>query len=237
MHALAVLLLLVQAPVLRQDGLQFKDLNRNGVLDPYEDWRLSPDQRARDLVARMTLEEKAGAMMHGTARSTGPTGFAGMGAQYDTAANRALIDGIAPEAASREGWTVVHAPSQADVAIMRLSAPFETLHPEYVMAAFMHEGSLAFKDGDPDFDTFKRVSAAVPTIVTVYLDRPAILTPLKDRARALIANFGVSDAALMDVAAIRCGPTCGTSMRPSASPCSSPRTIWTRPTAWRIASR
>src|SRR3989442_5607240 len=92
MHALAVLLLLVQAPVLRQDGLQFKDLNRNGVLDPYEDWRLSPDQRARDLVARMTLEEKAGAMMHGTARSGGPMGFAGMGAQYDTAANRALID-------------------------------------------------------------------------------------------------------------------------------------------------
>ena len=39
----------------------------------------------------------------------------------------------------------------------------------------------------------------VPTIVTVYLDRPAILTPLKERARAVIANFGVSDAALLDV--------------------------------------
>jgi beta-glucosidase len=31
------------------------------------------------------------------------------------------------------------------------------------------------------------------------LDRPAILTPLKDKARALIANFGVSDAPLIDV--------------------------------------
>src|SRR5882672_1148293 len=92
MHAVAVLLLLVQAPVLKQDGLQFKDLNRNGVLDPYEDWRLPAEQRARDLVAHMTLEEKAGAMMHGTARSGGPMGFAGMGGQYDTAANRALID-------------------------------------------------------------------------------------------------------------------------------------------------
>ena len=39
----------------------------------------------------------------------------------------------------------------------------------------------------------------MPTIVTVYLDRPAILTPLKERARAVIANFGVSDAALLDV--------------------------------------
>ena len=94
MHAVAVLLLLVQTPVLKQDGLQFKDLNRNGVLDPYEDWRLSPDQRARDLVARMTLAEKAGAMMHGTARSTGPMATAGMGSQYDTAANRVLIDSV-----------------------------------------------------------------------------------------------------------------------------------------------
>src|SRR5438046_10107096 len=92
MHAVAVLLLLVQAPVLQKDGLQFKDLNRNGVVDPYEDWRLTPDQRARDLVARMTLEEKAGTMMHGTVRSTGPSGGVGMGAAYDTAANRRLID-------------------------------------------------------------------------------------------------------------------------------------------------
>src|SRR3981081_2232553 len=94
MNTIAVLLLLVQAPVLKQDGLQFKDLNRNGVLDPYEDWRLSPEQRARDLVGRMTLEEKAGTMMHGTARSTGPTATAGMGPQYDTAANRVLIDSV-----------------------------------------------------------------------------------------------------------------------------------------------
>src|SRR6266436_4785454 len=87
--------MLVQAPVLKQDGIEFKDLNRNGVLDPYEDWRLSPDQRARDLVARMTLEEKAGAMMHGTARSVGgPMASAGMGGQYDTAAVRALIDSV-----------------------------------------------------------------------------------------------------------------------------------------------
>ena len=74
-------------------GLRFRDLNRNGQLDPYEDWRLTPAARARDLVSQMTLEEKAGAMMHGTARSGGPMGGAGVGTAYDTAANRALIDG------------------------------------------------------------------------------------------------------------------------------------------------
>ena len=44
----------------------------------------------------------------------------------------------------------------------------------------------------------KRVSARVPTIVTVYLDRPAILTALRARARP-DRDFGVSDAALLDV--------------------------------------
>src|SRR5687768_15521543 len=93
MNAL-LLVLAVQAPVLQLDGQRFKDLNRNGTLDRYEDWRLTPEQRARDLVARMTLEEKAGVMMHGTARTTGPTGGVGFGGQYDTAANRALIDSV-----------------------------------------------------------------------------------------------------------------------------------------------
>src|SRR5687768_1422003 len=72
------------APVLERGGLRFRDLNRSGALEPYEDWRLAPEARARDLVARMTLEEKAGAMMHGTARTSGPMGGAGVGAAYDT---------------------------------------------------------------------------------------------------------------------------------------------------------
>ena len=37
-----------------------KDLNRNGELDPYEDWRRPVEERIDDLVSRMTLEEKAG---------------------------------------------------------------------------------------------------------------------------------------------------------------------------------
>ncbi|PYO92947.1 MAG: beta-glucosidase, partial [Gemmatimonadetes bacterium] len=112
---------------------------------------------------------------------------------------RVYLHGVGPEAVAGEGWTVVDDPAKADVAIMRLNAPFERLHPQYVFGQFLHEGSLAFKDGDPDFEAFKRVSTAVPTIVTVYLDRPAILTPIKEGARALLANFGVSDAALIDV--------------------------------------
>nr|WP_106780215.1 glycoside hydrolase family 3 N-terminal domain-containing protein [Lysinibacillus timonensis] len=45
------------------DGNTFKDLNANGELDPYEDWRLSADERARDLVSQMTIEEKVALLM------------------------------------------------------------------------------------------------------------------------------------------------------------------------------
>jgi beta-glucosidase len=47
-------------------GLRFKDLNDNGRLDVYEDWRLPAQKRAADLVGRMTLAEKAGMMLIAT---------------------------------------------------------------------------------------------------------------------------------------------------------------------------
>ncbi|MEO8562095.1 MAG: glycoside hydrolase family 3 N-terminal domain-containing protein [bacterium] len=119
---------------------------------------------------------------------------------------RVYVAGVDLAAVRRAGWTVAADPAQADVAVMRLVAPYETLHPAYVFGAMQHEGSLAFREGDKAFDEFRRVSALVPTIVTVYLDRPAILTPLKGKARAIVANFGVSDDALLDVLAGRAKP-------------------------------
>jgi len=53
-------------PLVEQDGLLFRDLNSNGILDPYEDWRLSPEERTQDLLSQMTLREKAAQMQHPT---------------------------------------------------------------------------------------------------------------------------------------------------------------------------
>jgi len=50
--------------IIKDKGLQFRDLNKNGKLDKYEDWRLSDDERIADLVSQMTLEEKVGLMFH-----------------------------------------------------------------------------------------------------------------------------------------------------------------------------
>ncbi len=51
------------APVLTLDGMTFRDLNKNGRLDAYEDPRRPIDQRVEDLLGQMTLEEKCGLMV------------------------------------------------------------------------------------------------------------------------------------------------------------------------------
>ena len=52
--------------LIEADGYQFIDLNGNGALDAYEDWRLDADTRAADLVSQMTVREKIAQMQHPT---------------------------------------------------------------------------------------------------------------------------------------------------------------------------
>ncbi len=50
--------------ILTVDGLAFKDLNKNGKLDKYEDWRLPFDERAKNLASQMSVEQIAGLMLY-----------------------------------------------------------------------------------------------------------------------------------------------------------------------------
>jgi beta-glucosidase len=59
----------LEAHILVADGYAFKDLNRNGVLDPYEDWRLPWETRIADLASRMTIEQIAGLMLYSAHQS------------------------------------------------------------------------------------------------------------------------------------------------------------------------
>ena len=55
---------LTSAKTIGKDGLFFRDLEGTGELLPFEDWRLTPEERARDLASRLTVEEIAGLMMY-----------------------------------------------------------------------------------------------------------------------------------------------------------------------------
>lgn len=46
----------------KDDGVNMvdgcRDMNKNGTIEPYEDWRLTPEERLDDLMSRLTTEEK-----------------------------------------------------------------------------------------------------------------------------------------------------------------------------------
>ena len=64
--------------IITADGLAFKDLNKNGKLDKYEDWRLSADERAKDLASKMAIDQIAGLMLYSDHQAIpGRSGFMG----------------------------------------------------------------------------------------------------------------------------------------------------------------
>ena len=52
--------------VLREGGKCFKDIDKDGKLDDFEDWRLSPEQRAMSLASELTVEQMVGLSLHST---------------------------------------------------------------------------------------------------------------------------------------------------------------------------
>jgi len=109
-----------------------------------------------------------------------------------------FIKNINPEVASFYG-TVVTKPEEADIAIIRLQTPHYPL-PEArgnPIAAMFHTGDLDFKG--KELQDILKLEKTVPTVVDIYLDRPAVIPEINHYAKALIANYGASDAALLDV--------------------------------------
>ena len=92
---------------------------------------------------------------------------------------------------------VVSDPQMADIAIIRLKTPFIPVDTDIPFAKGFHHGDLDFKE--PKKTEILQLLATVPTIVDIYLDRPAVIPEISKHAKALLANYGASDAALLDV--------------------------------------
>ena len=69
--------------ILTVDGFAFKDLNRNGKLDAYEDWRLPVDDRARDLAGKLSVEQIAGLMLYSGHQAIPVSGTGRFGGTYN----------------------------------------------------------------------------------------------------------------------------------------------------------
>ncbi len=93
--------------------------------------------------------------------------------------------------------TLVDNPADADVAILRIKTPWYPVDTKNPFAQVFHHGDLDFK-GETKQEILHLLKT-VPTIVDIYLDRPAVIPEISAYAQALLANYGASDAAVLDV--------------------------------------
>ena len=103
------------------------------------------------------------------------------------------VEGADPAVVGRYG-TVVDRPEDADVALVRLMAPFEP-RSDLFLESWFHQGSLDFPPGL--VARLARVAAACPLVLDVVLDRPAVLTPLLPLATTVVGSYGTCDDALL----------------------------------------
>ncbi len=69
--------------LLTDKGFAFKDLNQNGELDVYEDWRLPVEERAQDLAKKMSIDQIAGLMLYSGHQSIPAGGYGPFGGTYN----------------------------------------------------------------------------------------------------------------------------------------------------------
>jgi len=92
---------------------------------------------------------------------------------------------------------IVSAPEEADFAIIRINTPWYPVETKNFFAASFHHGTLDFKAAKKK--EILELLNTVPTVVNIYLDRPAVIPDITDAAVALIADYGASDSSVCEV--------------------------------------
>lgn len=111
-----------------------------------------------------------------------------------TSSAKIYVEGIDKQIAATYA-TIVEKPENADFAIIRLQTPY--IPREGLIEGLMHDGDLDFKA--PEKSRILSLLKQVPTIVDIYLQRPAVIPEVAEQSAGLIANFGANDQAILDV--------------------------------------
>lgn len=109
---------------------------------------------------------------------------------------KVFVKNIDPAVAANYA-TIVATPEEADIAILRLDTPWIPVETDNPFARSFHHGDLDFKE--PVKTEILVLLRTVPTIVVLYLDRPAVIPEIDQAAAALLAEYGASDTAVLDV--------------------------------------
>jgi beta-glucosidase len=101
------------------------------------------------------------------------------------------------EAAVSPYASIVSSPGDADFAIIRLKTPWYPVETDNPFAKGFHHGDLDFKGEERE--AILELLRTVPTIVVLYLDRPAVFPGIAEESVAIVADFGASDRAVVEV--------------------------------------
>lgn len=100
--------------------------------------------------------------------------------------------------------SIVTKPELADVAIIRLKAPSQALPGTGNMGKYIPAGDIDFKDDEKE--AVLGLLQKVPTIVDIYLNRPAVIPEIAESCKGLFVNFGANDEAFLEVVFGRFNP-------------------------------
>ncbi|WP_326636989.1 glycoside hydrolase family 3 C-terminal domain-containing protein [Streptosporangium sp. NBC_01755] len=107
---------------------------------------------------------------------------------------RMYVEGVDAETAAGYG-TIVATPEEADIALVRLAAPYEPRPGMF--ESFFHAGDLAFPEAE--IARLRALQSKADTVVDVYLERPAVFPEIAEGAVAVLGDFGANDAVFLDV--------------------------------------
>lgn len=157
------------------------------VLGLFDDRRFVDEDAADRIVgsaafmaAGRRAQQQSVVLLHNDEESVGHLPLARGLKVYQEGVDPAAFDGYA---------SVVQRPEEADVAVLRLHAP--SYHdPAMGFLGSLHKGSLELPTAE--IERIVALVTALPTVIDVYLERPAVLTPLRGAA-ALLGSFGTDD--------------------------------------------
>ena len=107
-----------------------------------------------------------------------------------------FVKNVDPAIASQYA-RVVATPGEADLAILRLETPWVPVDTKNPFARGFHHGDLDFKGATKE--DILSLLHSVPTIVMLYLDRPAVIPEIAAAAKALVCDYGADDVAVLNV--------------------------------------
>ncbi|KAJ6446582.1 periplasmic beta-glucosidase precursor [Purpureocillium lavendulum] len=111
--------------------------------------------------------------------------------------SKVFCEGFNTTKLEARGYKLAENPEEADFALLRLKPPYDPRNGTIVGAFGQRTGTLEYFPEEKKRQA--AIYAAVPTVAEIFVDRPIAIPEVVEQTRAVLASFGSSDDAFLDV--------------------------------------